>query len=157
MTLAEAVLDIESRFIVHREVGEPVAHYDQQDKAIDTGARDMSRAPCGEPYITVVSGGLKAQGDRIPIYFGTEVRAVEWWRYGVMDYAETIAPEAQWGGLHLYWREEPRFESAEYVAMSQATMLGKRSALSDDLTVTLGTVWSRLLITKLAPDGTEGA
>lgn len=150
MTLGEATLVINEMFVVHEEVGQEVISYDGNGKAYNTGARNMSVAPCGVPYVTVTSGGIEGRFD---VMFSDEPRAIRWWIYAVEDYAETIAPRDQWLTLHLYWREGPEFTRHDYIALDQAGVL--QAASLAPLTVSLGTVWSRLLITKLRPDGTE--
>ena len=152
MTLDEATLAVNEMFIVHEEVGEEVISVDGNNKRIPTGARDMSRAPCGERYITLTSGGWE---DAYGVMFHDEARAVRWWVYSVEDYAETIAPRDKWGKLHLYWREPPAFIREQYLALDQARIL-QGSSLAP-LTVSLGTVRARLLITKLHPDGSQEA
>ena len=153
MKASEAILEVESRFVVHHEVGEAIASYGDDGSEHDTGARNMSRAPCGEPYVTLCSGGVKKQGESNGVMFSDEARAWRWWYYAVLDYAETIAPENDWPNLHLYWRDKPAYETDEYVSLNQAQQLQRGEPLHN---VRLGYVYSRLLISKLRPDGTEG-
>ena len=153
MTLAEAILIIENKFIVHHEVGYPIQSYDQQDKAIDTGAVNASMAPCGEPYVTITSGGLKEHGDQIAMWFASESKAVYEWHLFVLDYAAEVAPGDEWMSLHLYWRQPPEFTMRDYVAVDQAAILQAHPERGDEIILHLGTVWSRLLITKTRPDG----
>ena len=153
MTLAEAILIIENKFIVHHEVGYPIQSYDQQDKAIDTGAVNASMAPCGEPYVTITSGGLKEHGDQIAMWFASESKAVYEWHLFVLDYAAEVAPSDEWMSLHLYWRQKPEFTMRDYVAVDQAAILQAHPERGDEIILHLGTVWSRLLITKTRPDG----
>jgi hypothetical protein len=151
MTLGEATLLVDGMFIIHEEVGQEITSYDQNDKSMPpTGARDMTKAPCGGRYITVTSGGTE---DVYGVMFHDEGRAIRWWVYSVEDYAESIAPREKWDKLHLYWREGPKFIREEYIAMDQAGILQRQSRMN--LTLSLGTVRSRMLITKLRPNGTE--
>lgn len=151
MTLAEAIIAVEDQFIVHHEIGQPVDHYDEQkSKTIPAGARDMSRAPCGEKYIALTSAGID---DVYGIMFHDEARAIRWWVYAVEDYAGSICTESEWPKLHLYWRDLPVFERHVYLATDQPAILQGASTMP--LTVSLGTVKSKLLISKLGPDGTE--
>src|SRR5215471_6681688 len=101
--LTEAIADIEDRFKVHHDVGYPILSYDQNDKSTDTGAKDSAKAPNGERYIVVTSGGWETATVRA-VMFNDQSRAVYWWKWSVMDYAETIAAEKDWHRLHLYWR-----------------------------------------------------
>jgi hypothetical protein len=152
--LSDAILDIEDRFIVHLEMGRPVLSYDQNDKAIDTGVTDWTKAPNGERYIMVTSGGWETATMR-SIMFNDQGRAVYWWKWAVLDYAETVAAEDKWPKLHLYWRERPSFVSADYIALEQANLLASGNAAALPITIVLGTVTSRLLISRLAPDGRD--
>lgn len=153
MTPAQVLADLESKFIVHEEVGQPITSYGTDDTAHDTGARDWSKAPSGDAYITVMSDGTKAAGEPTPVLFGDEERAWRWWYYAVLDYAETVAPEADWPKLHLYWRERPEFSFAEYITTDGAQRLQRGEPIFHQR---LGTVSSRLVISKRGPDGTEG-
>jgi hypothetical protein len=152
MTPAKALIEVESRFIVHEEVGLPIVSYGTDDSEHDTGARDWSKAPNGKPYVAVTSGGTKLETEPHAVMFSDEGRAWQWWYYAVLDYAETVAPESEWPTLHLYWRERPTFEVAEYISTSQAATLQLGHPMFN---LRLGTVYSRLLISKIAPDGTE--
>jgi hypothetical protein len=158
MTLAEAILDIESWFNVHAEVGFADGYSDQQGRPFGTAeTRDMETAPCGEPYAVVVSGGVYTVG-AMPMLFHSEGAAIQFWRYAIEDYADEVAPGGGWKdskSLHLYWRDQPVFERQTYVALDQAGMLRNRSKLASQLTIDVGIVWSRLLISRLDPDGKE--
>jgi hypothetical protein len=154
MTIIEAIRKIESLFIVHDEIGMPVTSYGSDDSEYETGARNWSRAPCGERYIAIVSSGVFTPGEPMTVLFSDAGKAIRWWTYAVMDYAETIAPEAEWSKLHLYWREKPQFETNDYMPINAAEMLQSASPFSV-APVSLGTVYSRLVISKLGPDGSE--
>lgn len=155
MTLAEAILEVERRFTVHHEVGCPSLSYDQQDKEIDTGARDMSRAPCGEPYFTVTSGGIREAGSRVTAFYTEKSRAIAEWQAYVFDLAAELAPADKWKSLHLYWRTKPEYDDETYVALDQAGILQRHPDRADILHINVGVVWSTLLITKTGPDGEE--
>lgn len=154
-TIADAIIEVEGRFIVHTEVGLAERYTDQRGKGFGTAeSRDMETAPNGESYETVVSGGQWSDGP-MPMMFHDESTAIQFWLYAVEDYAETIAPREEWSKLHLYWREKPVFERRTYVALDQAGMLRDRSRLASQLTIDVGIVWSRLRISKVDPDGQE--
>lgn len=152
MTIGELILNLESRFTVHHDVGVPALHYDQNDKASDSGARDMTRAPNGEKYVTVVSGGIKEPHDPPPVMFSEESPAVKWFLWAVEDIADELEPaRSEWKNLHLYWRDKPVWLTAEYVAIEQAKLLQEASPLADALALGLGYVWSRLLLSVKPP------
>lgn len=93
MTLDEAVLRLEACFKVHPEVcGQGVA-------------------PTGEPFVTVVTGGVKSEGEPSPIIATSEALAVEYWLRAAMQYA------AGKSGGTLYWRIRPEVVSAELVTV----------------------------------------
>lgn len=158
MSLIKTIADVEAWFIVHPEIGFAERYTDQHGKAFGSGeTRDMETAPCGEPYATVVSGGVFTGGP-MPMLFHDEADAIQFWRYAVEDYADTVAPGEPWRDhpmLHLYWRERPVFEQRTFVALDQAAMLRERSRLATQLTIDVGVVWSRLLVSKLDPSGAE--
>lgn len=156
MTLADAIADIERRFVVHEEIGMPVMSFGAtDDKEHDTGARDWSRAPTGERYVVIYSNGVRKDGvvGAPPVLFRDEAMAIRWWTYAVLDYAEEIAPEAEWAKLHLYWREKPEFELASYILGNavDAYQSGRADRVSH--TIDMGTVYSRLLISRDGPNG----
>jgi hypothetical protein len=153
MKPADAILEVESRFIVHHEIGEEVVSRGDDGSEHPTGARNWSRAPCGEPYVVLTSGGVRKEHEPTGVMFSDEARAWRWWYYAVLDYAETVAPENDWPNLHLYWRQKPECSMEEYVSLQQAQALQRGDPLHN---VRMGYVYSRLLISKLRPDGTEG-
>jgi hypothetical protein len=153
MKPADAIFEIESRFIVHHETGCLIVSMGSDGSEHETGAVDWSKAPCGEPYVTLTSGGVKPPGEPSGVMFSDEDRAWRWWYYAALDYAETVAPEADWPNLHLYWRAKPKYSSDEYINLKQAGTLQRGEIL---LNLSLGYVYSRLLITRLRVDGSEG-
>ncbi|WP_213775089.1 hypothetical protein [Bradyrhizobium sp. dw_78] len=54
----------------------------------------------GEPYVSLVSGGVKAEGKDAPIFCSTEDIAVRFWLDAFNNYARDKS------GV-LYWRERP--------------------------------------------------
>lgn len=148
MTLAEAVLTVERTFTVHQEAGLLVPSY-KGDEAIETGARDMDFAPNGERYVTVTS-----MGDPPTRFFADESAAIYEWQLCVMDLAEEITKDRdRWKALHLYWRDRPSVSRHDYVGLGQPALL--QVGMGDILTLELVMVRSRLLISKVGPDGKE--
>lgn len=143
MTLAEAMIEFESGYTVHREIGFPVGDYD--------GPRDMNRAPSGETYDTLTSDGLRKRGDPVPCWYVDEGLAVSVWLDAAKHYGE--AGDRRFA-RNLYWLERPRFVRAEFIAVHQADLL-QDPALADSLQIDVGYVTSRLLISRFRPDGTE--
>ena len=156
MTLAEAILQAESYFQVHHEAGAEEWFYKGDERVASATTRDMSRAPCGERYVTLTSGGVRDPGEPMAMWFADSGRAASYWLFSVEDYAESVAPKSEWPKLHLYWRSKPEWHSVEFVALDQAQLLGTaHPLLAEAMQMTAGVVWSRLLISKLRPDGTE--
>lgn len=141
MTLDEAVAEFEAGFTVHTEVG-----FDTGREAVGL---DRGCAPCGEPYVMIVSGAIKRQGECTPIWYAFEDDAIDAWLAMARVYAEGQ-------GRHLYWCERPRWEPREFVALDQAGMIGDPRARAD-IVLKVGVVYSRLVVTNLLPDGTEDA
>lgn len=156
MTLAEAILTAEGYFQVHREIGYAEPFYKGDDPVEGAETRNWSRAPCGQRYVTLTSGGIKELGYPIPMWFADADRAASYWLFSVEDYAESVAPRDDWKKLHLYWRDVPTWNPIEMVAVDQAALFANSHPLQGDvMAMTVGVVWSRLLISKLRPDGTE--
>ena len=157
MTLAEAILQVESWFNVHHEAGYTEVYTDQDNKVLGEAGRDMGYAPCGAPYIVLTSGGIREHGEAPAVLFRDEDRAASFWSLELEDYAETMAPRDKWGALHLYWREVPHFVSGTYILLDQAGHMQTSSPMSDMLNVELGWVTATLVITKLDSEGKEQA
>lgn len=143
MTLAEAVAAFERDFAVSDEAG-------LVDEKLPE-RRDMSRAPTGEPYIILASGGLKAEGDRMPGWFATEDLAAEAWLTQAWRYADGIL-ETGVKGSPLFWRERPTLLTGEFVALDQAAMMNDPRTRSE-ITLRLFAVYSRLVVSKAQESG----
>jgi len=65
--------------------------------------RWSGKAPTGEHYVTICSGGVKAEGEFPLAYCLDQQTAIRLWRDAIMAYA------ADKRGT-LYWREEPMIE-----------------------------------------------
>ena len=139
MTLDEAVAEFEAGFTVHVEMGFPAGEHGR--------VIDLSRAPCDEPYVVVISGAVRRQGDPVPIWYAFEEDAVEAW-------VAMARVHAEGRGRHLYWRERPRWEAEDFVAVNQARMVGDPRTRAD-IALNIGYVYSRLLVSNLRPDGAE--
>ena len=94
MTLAEAVAEIEKSVTVSDVIGFPASD--------PPNRRNWSRAPNGEPYVTIDCGGIKPHGDETA-FCATEEAAVEAWSRAVRGYLPSV-PSI------LYWRERPQIE-----------------------------------------------
>jgi len=142
MTLAEAVAAFEKDFAVSDEAGLV------DDKLPER--RDMSRAPTGEPYVVMTSGGPKAEGDRMPAWFATEDLAAEAWLTQMWRYSDGR------GGKVLFWRERPELAQGEFVAIDQAGMMNDPRTRAD-ITLRLFAVYSRLLVSNAQESGKAAA
>lgn len=143
MTLAEALLEFESGFTVHREAGIPVGDYD--------GPRDMNTAPTGEPYVTLTSDGPRDTNEPVPCWYDNEELAAAVWLSAAKHYGTTGPCEH---ARNLYWLERPRFVRCEFVALNQAEAL-QEPALRESIHIDVGYVTCRLLVSRFKPDGTE--
>lgn len=140
MTLEEAIADFESGFTVHDQVGcDAGAEYE--------GPRDMSRAPTRERYVTLTSGGLKAESDPVPSWFASEQDAVDFWLMEAKHYARDR-------GAQLYWREKPEVVATTFLNVNQAAAI-QDQRLRNTLSVELHFVWCRLVVSKKDPSGRE--
>lgn len=155
MTLAEAIRSIEDMFTIHHEVGLPTSYAGQTANPSADVPRDMTRAPCGEEYVTVTSFGRgSSEGGAL---FRSQGLAVEWWFAEIEDYAASIWVERTlWRGLHFYWKSEPEWHSTTYLAMDARGLVQTASPLASLLQLELGFVTAQLLISELGPDGKKG-
>lgn len=151
MTKAEAIEAAEALFAnVHRDVGLPTPYENQDGKAIGDGPRDMTCAPNGEPYDIVSSFGWDEKLTRVPVLFASQGLAFQWWYDEIRDYQQAT------GAQHLYWSQEPAFVSATFIAMDQGGLMRTQNPLAELPQVELGFVTSKLVISKIGPDGKEG-
>ena len=140
MTLEEAVAAFEADFTVS-----PLVGYPRLDEA---GRVDLHRAPTGEPYIRLTSGGINGDGEPQQAWFSSEDRcALEWLRQAWI-YAEMR------GGKTLYWRRPPQYHEAEFVAVDQAALINDLD-MRNAITIKIGTIYSRLLISKTDETGKD--
>jgi len=122
VTLDEAIAAFEKDFTVVSVAGFPDVDLD--------GRFDMDRAPSGARYVEVRSG-----------WFESEDEGAEGWLREAWRYAEDR------GGSVLYWREQPTWHSAEFIAVNQAALLNDR-VLRSAISLRLGVVYSRLLVSQ---------
>jgi hypothetical protein len=91
MTLDEARRELECRFAVHPEIG------------------NNALSATGEEFIVILSGGMKEEGDPLPIICSSPEIAIRMWLDAVLKYAESKHGT-------LYWRIPPELESVTYVS-----------------------------------------
>jgi hypothetical protein len=145
MTLEQAAAEFESSFIVHPEVGCPNADYE--------GPLDMSRAPTGEPYATILSGAQARDGEAVPIWYTDITMAAQDW----IDMARHYANGGASGeplGTHLYWRDKPRWVEAEFVPVDQAAAMND-AVLRIFTPMKIGFIYSRFVVSTMDPSGKE--
>ncbi len=136
MTLDEAIVAVASEYKIIDEIG-----FDDND---DLGRRDMSRAPTGEKYLTICSGGVREQGESSRAFFTSDEDAISAWLCAVWDEAERVGKGEK---LALYWREKPAINRAEFVAIDQVALMNDPEQRSN-ITLSLCYVGSRMLIAK---------
>lgn len=134
MTLEEAIAAFEKDMVVVRnEVG--FADPDADDRL------DMARAPNGDRYVEITSGGRKPGGQPCPAWFADEERAVEEWLRQAWSYADRR------GGKDLYWKERPTYTEAEFIAVDQFALMNNPQTRGD-IVLNLGRVTCRLVISQ---------
>lgn len=90
--------------------------------------RPYSKAPTGEPFVTIVGGGEKGEGEPFPPsgWFGTPEDAVEQWLGGALAFVRRGGFD---GSETVYWRAEPTIErdevSGKYMVYSRL-LISKR-------------------------------
>jgi hypothetical protein len=132
MTLDEAVAEFEAGMVVSDAVGFLVEG--------EPARLDKDKTPDGKSYVTLTSGGIITDGDRIPIWAADEERGAGEWLRQAWRYAEHR-------GLGLWWRDRPVWLPAEFVATHQAGLLQDVRTRSS-LAIQVGFVWSRLYISE---------
>lgn len=157
MTPREASAAIDALFTVHQTPGYVLSFENQYGKETGDHGLDLDRAPCGDKYVVVTSVGLLDKTTRSPAaLFGSVPLAMRWLVDEIKDYAETVEPDrSRWHALHLYWRDQPKFTSTDYIAMDQSGLVQTRSIMTSFMATTLGVAHARLLISKMDPDGKE--
>jgi hypothetical protein len=114
-------------------------------------------APTGEPYVEVVSGGVKAEGARTPLLCTSPELAVSHWFKGAIDYAMDQSmdyyldhPDSVFDadrykrhGFTLYWRVVPELESYDIIG---ADCLELSKEMRAAMTQTIYKVYSRFLV-----------
>lgn len=89
------------------ELDEAIAHVESRFTIGPDGV--TSRAPTGELYVEVCTGGTKDEGERRPCWCLTPELAVEFWSAAVWKYAGLHGPDQD--RKTLYWRIRPELES----------------------------------------------
>lgn len=75
------------------------------------GGTPSYKCQTGEEYVAVVSGGIKPEGDRFPVYCSTPEQAVLLWMLAFVGYSATRPQKGK-----LYWREKPTVEGEVLVS-----------------------------------------
>ena len=102
---------------------------------------NTSKAPTGEPYVTLVAGGVKDEGEGWPVLYATPHGAIAAWFEAALKYVSL--------GDVLYWRERPIVECCFYLpstAAGEFLYKGKDPRPRRALVLELYSVYSRLLV-----------
>ena len=137
MTLVEAIAAFEKDFQVITTAG----------FADDGPMLDMDRAPNGDRYVVITSGGERSVPGASAAWFASEDRAAEEWLRQAWAYAERR------GGGDLYWRQEPVHRQMEFFAVDQAGAM-RDVVTRQSITINVGFVYSRMVVSKA--DGETG-
>lgn len=133
MNLAAAVAEFETGYEVSEERG-----FERRPGVL----REMGRAPSGDRYVIVTSGGLRLEDEVQPAWFATEELAAEAWLRAAWLYADTRP-----GRPRLFWCERPIYFRGEWVAVDQAGLLNDPIA-RQSIVLQIGTVQARFVLTK---------
>ena len=90
-----------------------------------TDGPSSSLGPTGEPYVIVVTGGIKEEGEPHPVLCSTPEQAVKLWLDAVTEYGQRPINESTThthgyvpiGGkrwMPLYWRARPEMNEIDY-------------------------------------------
>jgi hypothetical protein len=102
---------------------------------------DMTKAPTGDAYVTLASGGETAERDPMPAWFATEALAVRAWLKEAWAYAESQ------GGNRVFWRERPILRTVDFVSLDQAGLMAD-PIMRRNISVRVCTVISRLFVSE---------
>jgi hypothetical protein len=133
MTLEDAVEAFEKDFAV---VSNAIGFAGDQEIP---GRVDPERAGDGSRYVVLTSGGVKRDLQPVGAWFVSEADATDAWLLAARDYA------LQRGGKRLFWRDQPRWVSAEFLAMDQLKMM-ESLEMKQSIQLNVGFVWSRLAV-----------
>lgn len=136
MTLEEAIAEFEKSYAVHDRPGFVTEDDDGVTRA------DMNKAPSGDSYVTLTSGGIRKEDGPHLAWFLDEERAAEEWLRQAWTYAEDHP-----GRPHLHWRRRPVFLQAEFIALDQIALMND-ARLRQSITLNLGTVDCRMVLSK---------
>ena len=117
------------------------------DAGADYDAVDMSRAPSGEKYFKLTSGGIREIGEPIPAWFVDPQSAIFAW----LNEAEATAEER---GKQLYWRDLPELVTRTFSMIDAGANVADWRT-SGSTSVTMHCVVARLLLSTKDPDGQE--
>ena len=132
MTLDEAIEEFEAKLSVSEAVGYPRPK---------DGTIDPTRAPNGDAYVLISSGGEMRAGWPFPAWFSEESQAVREWLGHAWLYQEDR------GGSVLYWNGEPELIEVDFVAVDQAAIL-LNPMLRGNLSITMFCVVASMCIEK---------
>jgi hypothetical protein len=127
MTLDEAIAEFEKDFAVVREIGLLV--YEPYER------RDMDLTPAGNRYRDLATAG----------WFADEEEAAEAWIKEAWAYAEGR-------GKTLFWKAQPVWKPAEYVAIDQAGNMNDEH-LRLCIRLHVGRVYSSFFISEAKQEG----
>ena len=109
VTLSEAVSEFERDFsVISDEPGFPAG----------AETRDWSRAPTGDRYVTLMSGGIQREGEMIPAVFSSEDAAISAWLVSAREYAAGK-------GNCLYWRIKPTLREDDRPRIARFTVYSR--------------------------------
>ena len=134
MNLEEAIAAFEADFTL---VSDEIGQADDENP----NRRHLDRAPNGDRYVVMTSGGVVAAGEGPPALFADEAAAAGAWLREAWSYADKR------GGKDLYWARRPVYEEAEFVGVDQAAMLNGR-VFAQGLALRLGAVEARLVVSR---------
>jgi hypothetical protein len=132
MTPDEACEELEKGLMVSDEQG---------FEAYPGALLDRGRAPNGDRYVFLTSGGIVQEGEAFAGWFSTEDGAVSAWLREAWNYAEDC------GGSDLYWHSRPALFDVDFVAVNQTEMIGV-PMLRGNIALTLYSVVARLVVSR---------
>lgn len=79
----------------------------KQVDVIDTEIGNTSKNSNGDAYVTLCCGGVRKEGEKLPVLCSTTELVVDFWKKSFLEYVETLNIK---GSKKLWWRNHPTLE-----------------------------------------------
>lgn len=100
------------------------------DMKVHSELGERGTCPTGEPYVVICCGGIKEEGQRVPVICSTEELAIKYFKQSLKEYVESKPTGTlYWRWLpELHTREDGRYYAYCRLAISDKPMIEAASA-----------------------------